>query len=47
MSVAIEEVGRNDVSCFGHTLQMAINRGLSDIVPTAAAQKLVEHFKQQ
>ena len=42
------EVGWDDVSCFGHTLQLAINSGLSDSVLTwltAAARKLVEHFK--
>ena len=27
MTVAVEEVGWNDVGCFGHTLQLAINSG--------------------
>ena len=28
MRVAVEEVGWEDVCCFGHTLQLAINNGL-------------------
>ena len=48
MTVAVEELGWDDVSCFGHTLQLAINSGLSDSVLTrlaAATRKLVGRFK--
>ena len=37
MTVAVEEVGWDHFSCFGHTLQLAINSGLSDSVLTRLA----------
>ena len=48
MNVAVEEVGWEDVRCFGHTLQLAISNGLTANPLSrlaAAARKLVGHFK--
>ena len=51
MVLAVDLVGEwDDLGCFGHTLQLAVNAGLN-LNPLsrllAAARKLVSHFKQR
>ena len=48
MDVAVQNLGWEDVPCFAHTLQLAINNGLnlSQVSRvTALARKVVGHFK--
>ena len=48
MMTAMDELDLNHMSCFAHTLQLAVNKGLDNALisrVSAVARKLVGHFK--
>ena len=48
MLTAVDDLGWNHLSCFAHTLQLAVNKGLDNTTisrVSAVARKLVGHFK--
>ena len=48
MLTAVDDLGWNHMSCFAHTLQLAVNKGLDNTTisrVSAVARKLVGHFK--
>lgn len=50
MLTAVDDLGWNHMSCFAHTLQLAVNKGLDNTTisqVSAVARKLVGHFKRE